>query len=147
MRQAVESPYGNNRLFHNKPKILENTITDPEKATFSGLQALETGINGNDVDLDMTGKIIQELLKASCNIIKTKGNFCCREINVFIGHRLQLALGVIFYFCVVGILCCALLTKAELCKVYMQVFNRVQTFASQGLEPVSLLLGNLAECP
>ena len=50
---AMEVLYKNAKLFHNRFKVLENTIVVLEKAAFNYPQALKTKINGHHGNLDI----------------------------------------------------------------------------------------------
>ena len=48
MTHAVEALYKNNKVFHSRLNVLENTMAALTKVTFNDLQTLKTRIKGHD---------------------------------------------------------------------------------------------------
>ena len=62
---VIEELYKNHKLFHNRLKVLENSVPFLAKVKFFDLHALKTKINGHGVDLDIPDKTIQNFLEVT----------------------------------------------------------------------------------
>ena len=62
MMYVKEALYKNDKLFHNRLKILKQTPAVLVKATFNDLQALKISINRHIEDLDVLSRHLQSLL-------------------------------------------------------------------------------------
>ena len=83
-----------------------------------------------------------------CDSIKTRAYFCCGKIHIFIGCRLEWALGVLlFLLCLVVVILCMVITKAKMCKIYVWILGRTWPSVQVSWEPVSSELGRLSHWP
>ena len=64
MTHVMEALYKNHKLFHNRMKVLENSVAILANTEFFDLHDLPK-INGHDVDLDIPDKTIQNFLEVT----------------------------------------------------------------------------------